>query len=306
MPDPWLYLLAIGSAALASMICMLAMDWLWKSASKETRSPLASVVGIAAGLVAGYAMLRMRITFPPVNGLDRLLVVVLPLAIGIELLAVWERAPRRLIWSLRMLLVASLGRILLHGSVYLAGDDPEWTFWQALGILTVCAVSTALLWGSLAWLGERSSPSISVTLSLAMTIVCSGLAIMLAGYVKGGAAALPLGATLVSVVALQRFLIREPNPQASVGVGIVGLSGLLIIGRFFGALTTGVVGVLLLAPLLCWVTELPGLRGRPAWVVGTLRLLLVAIPLAVVLWLAKLELDRHTAPLLSQHGYRIE
>ena len=53
-----------------------------------------------------------------------------------------------------------------------------------------------------------------------------------------------------------------------------------------------------LAPLLCWVTEIPLLRNRKPWIVGTVRLTLVAIPLVVVLVAAKRDFDRDMAPLL--------
>jgi hypothetical protein len=60
--------------------------------------------------------------------------------------------------------------------------------------------------------------------------------------------------------------------------------------------------ILMLAPLLCWGTELSQLRCRPAWVVGSLRLLLVAIPLTALLLQAKRKFDRDTAPLLMQRS----
>jgi 4-amino-4-deoxy-L-arabinose transferase-like glycosyltransferase len=75
-----------------------------------------------------------------------------------------------------------------------------------------------------------------------------------------------------------------------------------MIGRFFGGLSTGVALILMLAPLLCWGTELPQLRCRPAWVVGSLRLLLVVIPLAALMLQAKRRFDRDTAPLLMQRS----
>ena len=57
---------------------------------------------------------------------------------------------------------------------------------------------------------------------------------------------------------------------------------------------------MLLSPLLCWVTEIPQLRQRKPWLVGLLRLVLVAIPLLVVLAAAKRDFDRDMAPLLGK------
>jgi hypothetical protein len=72
----------------------------------------------------------------------------------------------------------------------------------------------------------------------------------------------------------------------------------LLIGHFFGRLSAAAAVALLLAPLLCWVTELPLLRQRRSSIVAALRLALVATPLIVVLVLAKRDFDRNTRPLL--------
>jgi hypothetical protein len=123
---------------------------------------------------------------------------------------------------------------------------------------------------------------------------------MLAGYLKGGAAALPLNAALVGTACAARLMSKKPEVEGLVGIGVVGLGSLVFIGRYFGGLSTGVALTLALAPLLCWITELPWPRQRSPWIVGGARLLCVAIPLVIILLLAKLEFDRETAPLLTQ------
>jgi hypothetical protein len=157
-----------------------------------------------------------------------------------------------------------------------------------------------VVWGLLVWLSVRSSASVSIAFALAMTIQSTGILIMLAGYLQGGAAAFPLGAATVGTVASLYLLTSHPNVHAPIGLCVVGLGSLLMIGRFFGGLSTEVALVLLLAPLLCWGTEWLPLRCRPGWVVGLLRLLLVAIPLTALLLQAKRKFDRDTAPLLMR------
>ena len=95
-------------------------------------------------------------------------------------------------------------------------------------------------------------------------------------------------------VALANF-----SAPSIVGVGVVGLFGLLFLGRFFGRLSTGCALAMLLSPLMCWVAEIPRLRPRQPWLLGSLRLVLVAIPLLVVLAAAKRDFDRDMAPLLG-------
>ena len=127
---------------------------------------------------------------------------------------------------------------------------------------------------------------------------------MLAGYIKGGAAALPVVATILSatiVVALvskRLSSVANFGEQSIIGIGAVSLFGLLFIGYFFGRLSTGSTLTMLFSPLLCWASEIAVIRNRAIWLVGAVQLTLVAIPLSVVLSLAKRDFDRDMAPLL--------
>jgi hypothetical protein len=299
MPNPLLYLAAQAAAAIAGALIVLAIG-IWHRPASASRMQAGSVLGIASGLAAGFCVLQLRIAWPPVNGLDRFLAIILPVALGIVLAAALPCVPRGVAWALRLALVAALGRILLHGSVYLGGVHMPWTPLQAVASLVACAVLTAAVWLLLAWLAQRSPVGVSIPLALAMTLQTAGLAIMLAGYLKGGSAAFPLSAAIVGTSCAAWLLSRQADPKPAIGLGVVGLSGLLLIGRFFGGLSTGVALLLLLAPLLCWWTELPGLRRWPGWFVGSLRVLFVAVPLVAILIQAKLDFDRETAPLLGQ------
>ena len=303
MPDPLLYLKAMGVAAIVSAMLVLAMVWLRRPAS-TTWLNSACVLGMGLGLAFGCDVLAMRLIWPPVKGLDRLLMVVFPMALGIELIAGLESMPRWATWFLRTSLAAAIPRILLHGSVYLSGADNQWAPWEANAVLLVCGVLLAGTWGLLAWLSQRSA-GVSVPLALGLTTQCAGLTVMMAGYLKGGTAAFPLAATIVATAIAAKLITKRSGAPANqgssaiIGTGVVGLFGLLFIGRFFGRLSTGVALAMLLIPLLCWVTEVPLLRNRKPWQVGSLRLLLVAISLLVVLAVAKRDFDRNMAPLLG-------
>jgi hypothetical protein len=302
MPDPLLYLKATATAAIVSAVFVLTM-------AKSRRSPgttwlnSACVLGIGFGLYAGHHVLSWRLGWPPSNGLDRLLTVVLPAVLGIELVAGFQSVPRWLAWLFRMSLAAATPRILLHDSVYLTGEDGRWTSPQAATVMLVCGVLLATLWSLLSWLSRRS-PGVSIPFALGMATQCAGVTVMMAGYLKGGAAAFPLTATLAAVSFAVWLVARQSEPPVKfdtspiVGIGVVGLFGLLFIGRFFGELSDCETLAMLLAPLLCWVTEIPLLRNRKPWIVGVVRLTLVAIPLVVVLVAAKRDFDRDMAPLL--------
>jgi hypothetical protein len=258
MPDPLLYLAASAAAVLAAALLVAAILWMSRGSpgknATSTRPNVATVVGVAGGLIAGYWVLDLHLSWPPVNALDRLLAIVLPSAVGSEFVAAFEKVPRWLAWTLRMALVAMMGRILLHGSVYLTSAHSTW----AIGVqLAACAALTAGLWGCVAaWADRWPRGRIPIATALALTMICAGGLIMFSGYVSGGAATLPLSAALVATVVTGSLLTRDANVQAPIGIGVVGLSGLLFIGHYFGGLSAGVAAALLLAPLLGWMPEL--------------------------------------------------
>lgn len=303
MPEPLLYLKAMGAAAIVSASIVLAMVGARRHAS-TTWLNSASVIGIGLGLVVGYGVVSVRLAWPPVNGLDRFLTITIPLVLGIELIAGFQNVPRWVAWLLRMSLAATIPRILLHDSVYLSGSADSWTRWQTGAVLVVCGTLFAGVWSLLSWLSQRS-PGTSIPLAICLPILCAGLTVMMAGYIKGGVAAFPLVATLVATTIAARLMAKRSvaldytSVPATVGVGVAGLFGLLFLGCFFGRLSTGSTLAMLLSPLLCWVSELPQLRHRQPWLVGSLRLMLVAIPLLVVLTTAKRDFDRDMAPLLG-------
>lgn len=302
MPDPLLYLQAIGAATIVSTLCVWAMVG-WGQSDSAAGLNSACVAGMGLGLALGGHVLGLRLAWPPVNGLDRLLMIVMPMSLGVELIAGFECVPRRVACLLRMSLAATIPRILLDGSVYLSHGQDHDPRWQPVVVMAVCTVLLAGVWGLLSALPDRSAGD-SIPLVLGLTIQCAGMTIMMAGYIKGGGAAIPLAATILatSIVAwvIQRRSGAPPpaHSAAILGVGVVGLFGVLFIGRFFGRISNGCALAMLLCPLLCWVTELPFLRHRSPWLLGSIRLIVVSTALAFVLFAAKRDFDRDMAPLL--------
>ena len=293
MPDPVLFAKAMTAAGVACALVMAACIG-WKRPAGVLRNAAAGILGIALALIVGGHFLSLSPHWPPKDGLDRLLFVVLPVAMAIELLAAVPKIPRWGAWLLRLCLAAGAGRILLHGSSYLEGSVVDWTVGEVQTALWSSAVALAAVWYLLARLVERSS-DFSISLVLAQVSVATGLALMLSGYATGGQAALPLAAGLVAVPFVAWVLKTAPPAVGVLGIGVVGLFGILILGRFFGELSTGRAIVLLITPLLCWASELPVLRARKPWVIATARLALAAVPLAVVLFLAQQDFVKNLA-----------
>jgi hypothetical protein len=70
-------------------------------------------------------------------------------------------------------------------------------------------------------------------------------------------------------------------------VGLVALFALLVIGRFFGALTSLHALLLFATPLLAWLSELPPLRRFGSQLRGAFQMVIVILPLLFVLAQAK-------------------
>jgi hypothetical protein len=98
---------------------------------------------------------------------------------------------------------------------------------------------------------------------------------------------LPLAAAVTGATAATLLLSGRPSIQGVLGLGVVGLFALLVVGRFFGQLTTGNAVLLFLAPLLGWLPEGPYLRRLGPVNRGILRVLFTAVPMAVALILAQ-------------------
>jgi hypothetical protein len=268
-------------AALVAGLTVLEFGFPWRS-PRPARAAVGWVVGVGAAFYLGCRLLGRWPHWPPRDGEDRLLVVVLPAVLGVELLAALSLVPRWLARALRLAVAAAAAPVLLYNTIYLAGSGtPEWSSSQAAVILGGLAAALAALWALLGLL-LRLAPGRSVPVALSVACGAAGAAVMLSGDLTGGQLGLPLAAALGGAAAGSLLVRGAPGASGALGVGLVGLFSLLVIGRFFAELTTTHAVLLGLAPLLCWLPELPYVRRVPAWARGLARLALVAAPLVLV------------------------
>ncbi len=297
MPDPLLYLQGIAAAVCASAA---VMGFISRRASLSSRrSSGAGLLSLAGGLLAGSLALRLIPRWPPVNGLDRFLAIVLPAALLIEWLTRRTGVPRWLALALRGGLAVGSGPVLLWGSVYLGGSQGAWSPVMAALILGASAATLVLARCLAEELFERS-PGVTVPLLVAVCIQSAGLAVMLAGYLKGGAAAFPMAASLAAMALVSYWRGPEfaSSIRASLAVAVVGLYGIVFIGRLFGGLSTWSALVLLMAPAAPWLVEaLPLRSSRPRLAAG-LQVLSTVSALALVLVPAAIDFVQRSLPLL--------
>ncbi len=283
MVDPILILEAVAVAALTAAAITFFCGWPRRSADSVWTS-LGSPLGVAAGFYIGCWLLGMKLRLSLQEDQDRLLLIVMPAIVLVEIAAALLGRRRWLALPLRLLVAAGAARVLLHGSTFIANHDdaarkwdPELT-WAILGGL---ALALAAGWTALAALARnRSRQSVPVALALA----CAGAAVtvMLSGYASGGILGLPLAAALTGYVIASSILPEAPGPGGALGLGIVGLFSILVIGRFFGELSTANAVLLFAGPLLCWLPELParfqGLTRVAVATVPVVAVMLVVLP----------------------------
>lgn len=261
------------------------------------------LVAVVIGAISGYAVLALWPRWPPANALDRFLVIVLPATVALLAIDRWPRKSRAARWGLEFALAVAAVRILLDRSVYLQEDV------RGVGLLLLGSAGLLVSYLCLVQRlsvrrrhqGANDGPvQGALLLALAAALLVTGLLIAMAGYIKGGAAALPWSAAIAGATIGSRLGSQKPGLQGTIGLSVVLLFGFLFIGRLFGELTTSTALLVLLTPLLCWTTQLPLLRRWTPMTRDIVGLGLVAMSLLAILWWAKQAFDREMAPLISQ------
>jgi hypothetical protein len=281
---------SLAGAAFAAVLVMLAACWPWRK-PHPVRSGLGSVLGVGMGIALGVYLLNAVPKYPPSEDKDRLLLILLPAALVIEIAAVFLRRLAWLPWVPRLALAAVTARVVLHGSTFIASsgnEPPNWSTTEAWLILTGLGLALAAEWFLLDRLAARESGGTAL-LSLALANGTAGIAVMLSGYAYGGHLGFPFAAAIAGV-AIASFVVARPRElRGAVGIGLVALFALIVSGRFFGDLTTTNALLLFCSPLAGWLPELvPALRERPT-LRRTIRPILVALPAALALTLAGLQ-----------------
>jgi hypothetical protein len=285
MPDPILFLKAGVIAGLIAGVIVL-LSGLRSNPEKLSRLRFGYVLGTGLGFYVGAWVLGMVPQWPipdrdHAQDMDRLLWVLIPGVIVAELVAALPWKVRHGAWALRAVVAVFAARVLLDQSIYIADragpNSREWSPDLTLQIFGGLAIALGVVWSALGGLA-RWSHGWSVPAVLSVATGGAGTAIILSGYASGGQLGVPLSGALAG--AALATLILRPNvpPTGAVSIGVVGLFALLIVGRFYGSLTTVNAAFLFFGTLLCIVPELPlRLRGvtRIAWASAVVGIVLV-------------------------------
>ena len=289
MPDPIRILEALGLAGLLAGVFLLAFGLPWRAPS-PARARIGGVLGMVAGIWAGCWWMEALPSWPPREDHDRLLLVLLPAVSVVEIIVAVTSRPRWLGWVLRPIVAACAAPILLYGSSYITDltgpGSREWTISQTSLAFGVLAFSLTIVWWAVWRLAKRSACR-SVPIMLAVVIAAAAVTIMLSGYAGAGQTGLTVPVALVGVTIASLVLKGAPEMNGIVGVGVVSLFGLLVVGRFFGQLSTSNAILLMGAPVLSWCAEIPGIRRKSSIASSILRVVLPTIPVAIALIVAQ-------------------
>lgn len=296
MPDPLLLAQAFAASTLTAAVVVLIFGWPWR-ASPGRRTSLGVVLGMSGAIAIACWLLTMRPHWPPREDRDRLLLVLLPALFAVETLAALGLRPS-FVWPLRLLVAANAAPILLYGSVYVADvggpGTRKWTPSQAALVFIELGVVLSTVWGLLTWLVRRTE-SRAVPLSVALSCLGTAAMVALSGYASAAGIGFALAAALAGSTLAALFLAPRPYLNSVVALGVVGLFALLVVGHFFGELALGHAVALLLAPLLCWLPELPYLNRLGTHWRGLARVALTSVPIALTLTLAYQQFVRDSA-----------
>ncbi len=289
MPDEML----IGKAFATALALGVVIALLVGKSSRAAIVSAGAVLAVVSAVFAGLWVLDLLPNFPPREGLDRLLLIVLPAAVVAEVIAT---ASGRAGWVARSVVAALAVPVLLDGSVYVTDQSGpgsrEWSpakTWLVFAALTVVVMS---VWVVMNRLAARTGGRTALW-CVAGSSLGAGLVIMLSGYATGGQLGVPLAAGLGGVALGSLIRKEKPAIEGALGVGIVGLFALLVVGRLFAGLTDVNAALLFAAPLLGWLPELLPWRPR---VRVPLRLALAAVPVVVALVLALPKPAADSAP----------
>lgn len=295
MPNPVVLLQAVVVASAIAALVLIASGRLDRRAALGVRA-FGWPLGVGCGAIAGMWMLGVRPSGRFTGDQERLAFIVLPLVTLVETLMSAVRPTRWWAVLLRALVASSVCPVLLHGSVYLAGTPSAGQHgWKPINTaLMLSGVGAAITAALLALTDRGPRPTGPAELCcLALATAAAGLTTMLSGYLTGGQLALPLAAVMLVASGMS---FGSPVSPAVSSVGFVGLASILIIGHFFGSLTSSHAILLSAAPFICWlVNRVPQEQLLP-WHRGILSLGMTTVLLAFVVWQAQHQFNAAYAP----------
>ncbi|MFM7058844.1 MAG: hypothetical protein ACKO2P_18185 [Planctomycetota bacterium] len=289
MPDLWLLTYSFAAAAVcASAACIVVLLPLHAKPPDAASVPHFRVLcSFLVGGLAGLSVQGAIPAVPPVTGLDRWLLIGLPWLLIADVAGSFLRRwqPARYLRSSAALIVAP---VILHGSVHLEAAPALRVLSELTvgGLLTVTIAACVML--VMTTLADRPRhhsanlvPMLHAGLAV-LTLQVAAATVMLGGWIRGGAAALPVAGSCIGLLTAAG-VSRRPLVAALVyRWSIWSLCGVVLLGHFFGRLGLVQSTLLLSAaaiPELVPLPQKPGTNATHTFAACLLTLLLLALVL---------------------------
>lgn len=282
--------LTFGKAAIAAAAIATTTAAACRRTGSRTAG-LAAALAVLAGTAAGLWLVDGLPRLSPRVAVERLLVIGLPLAAIAEAIAVGA-ALGIVATVVRGVAAFALVRVLLHDSVHLQMEETA-----AGATVLTAAVLAAIEWPVVAAGERRDDGGVVTVLAVVLALAAAAVVIPMAGYVKGGIVAALLAATVGGALA-------GGGRVGLTGFGFAALLGIVVVGRFFGGLSSPAALLLCSPPIL---TVAVGRVGESLGDAATgrvmrsaaYRLALAIVPLVVVIAHSWHDFDRSFRRILS-------
>ncbi len=221
---------------------------------------------VGAGVLVASGIADQWPHCPALEDRARFLTILVPLCLVVETVAACLRSTRAA-WLLRLALAAAVAPTLLFNTVYLADlsgpGSAEWSTAEMVMILTGLARAV----------GDNLGADASLAIALVNGHGAVGAGARCRGNGRHGHAFRLLSRRTARAnpgrgnrrrhggIAVRR---QRSTTDGSLGMSVIGIFSVVLVGRYFGALSTGLAACLILAPLLAWTFELPRLCTLPA------------------------------------------
>jgi hypothetical protein len=230
--------------------------------------------------------------FPPPDSNSRMFVVEL-LALIVGLFDALVRPPRWVSTLLMFLVTAAAVGFVMKFKLF-----AEWSAAASVGFVLLCGLLGAVWWITLEVMADEGG--LVAPLSMWMIASTAAIAFMLTEGLLWGKLTLSLAAAAGAMVVILLWRSTISLSHGAMHAFVIVLLSLMVSSHYLASLSYGYLLTLLSAPAFLWIGFLlarmtPLSRLRP-WQRAAVRLVVLAIPMAILLAVATVEFKKSAAP----------
>ncbi|MGF1579148.1 MAG: hypothetical protein ACFCD0_07275 [Gemmataceae bacterium] len=184
-------------------------------------------LGIGGAVLFGMWWLGISISWPPTNHEERIVLLILPTVVAIEVVIATVQPNVPAAWALRVLVASAIPGVLLQGHQLLQSDNPDfkileirtWNPAERHLWLLGAAVVLVGVWWSLTFLLRRHSKRI-ILLAIILSTGAALWASYSAGYATNYRIGLPVVVSLFAAWVVSWLLPDGRSGEPAIGIGV--------------------------------------------------------------------------------------